>query len=139
MATIALMIGGAILNATAFVGGSYLARYLSSDGHYVDKEKIRHDKALEKYQQAMGEWQKKRQEYQDWLAEEYNNKVRADENEKKTDEAFRLYSQTHPDAGNLKEPEFSDYYRPSSNQKMGEMAYVGGGMLALGYVASKWI
>lgn len=138
MATIALMIGGAILNATAFVGGSYLARYLSSDGTHVDKEKIRHDKALEKYQQAMGEWQKKRQEYQDWLAEEYNNKVRADENDKETDEAFRLYSQTHPDF-DLKEPELSEYYRPSSDQKMGEMAYVGGGMLALGYVASKWI
>jgi len=29
MATIALMLGGAILNATAFIGGSYLAKSLS--------------------------------------------------------------------------------------------------------------
>ena len=29
MASIALMIGGAIINATTFVGGSYLAKYLS--------------------------------------------------------------------------------------------------------------
>ena len=37
----------------------------------------------------------------------------------------------------MHEPKFSDYYRPSDNQKMGEMVYVGGGMLALGYMASK--
>ena len=48
MATIALMIGGAILNATTFVGGSYLAKYFSGDK--TDEERIRHDKALEKYQ-----------------------------------------------------------------------------------------
>ena len=48
MATIAMMFGGAILNATAFVGGSYLAKYLSGDK--TDAERIRHDKALEKYQ-----------------------------------------------------------------------------------------
>jgi len=138
MATIALMIGGAILNATAFVGGSYLAKYLSSDTTHVDKEKIRHDKALEKYQQAMGQFEKRRQDYQDWLAEKYNNKIRADENDKETDQAFKLYSQTHPDF-DLKEPKLSDYYRPCSNQKMGEMAYIGGGMLTLGYVASKWL
>ena len=31
MATIAVMIGGAILNATTFIGGSYLAKYFSGD------------------------------------------------------------------------------------------------------------
>ena len=36
-------------------------------------------------------------------------------------------------------PKFSDYYRPNSDQKTGEMVYVSGGMLALGYIASKWI
>ena len=136
MATIALMIGGAILNATAFVGGSYLAKFLS--GGNVDEEKIRHDKALEKFQQAMGEYQKNRQNYQDWLAKEYADKEVADENEKETDQAFKLYAQAHPGV-NMNEPKISDYYRPSNNQKTGEMAYVGVGMLALGYVASKWI
>ena len=31
MASIAIMIGGALINATAFVVGSYLAEYLSGD------------------------------------------------------------------------------------------------------------
>ena len=43
----AVMFGGAILNATIFIGGSYLAKYLSGDDSSVEKE--RHDKALEKY------------------------------------------------------------------------------------------
>ena len=55
-----------------------------------------------------------------------------------TDEALKLYSQTHPDYS-LQEPKLSDYYRPSDDQRMGEMAYVGGGMLVLGYLASKFL
>ena len=45
------MIGGAILNATTFVGGSYLARYLSGDK--TDTERIRHDKAIENIKKIM--------------------------------------------------------------------------------------
>ena len=44
------MIGGAIINATTFVGGSqYLAKYLSGSSD-SDEEKKRHDLAVEKYQ-----------------------------------------------------------------------------------------
>ena len=39
----------------------------------------------------------------------------------------------------LRELQFSDYYRPSSSQKTGELVYVGGGMLALGYLASRFL
>ena len=48
MASIAIMIGGAIINATAFVGGNYLAKYLSGDS--AGQEKKRHDLAVEKYE-----------------------------------------------------------------------------------------
>ena len=47
MASIAIMFGGAVLNATTFIGGSYLAKYLC--GGNTDQERVRHDKALEKY------------------------------------------------------------------------------------------
>ena len=50
MASIAIMIGGALINATALVGGSYLAKYLSGDQNIVkEKKKKRHDLAVEKY------------------------------------------------------------------------------------------
>ena len=51
---VAMMVGGEVLNATTFVGGSYLAKYLSgNDTKEVLYEKERHDKALEKYQRDM--------------------------------------------------------------------------------------
>ena len=54
MASIAMIIGGAVLNAAAFTGGNYLAKYIAGDsGQAALAEKTRHDKALEAYQAAM--------------------------------------------------------------------------------------
>jgi len=39
MASIAIMIGGAVLNATAFIGGNYLARALGGGGKPALEEK----------------------------------------------------------------------------------------------------
>ena len=59
---------------------------------------------------------------------------------KNTDEALKLYNKFHPDENmQINEPVFSDYYRPSKEQKIGEMAYVSGGMMVLGYAASRWL
>ena len=50
MASIAIMAGGAVLNAVTFISGNYLARYLSGDDPKVaQEEKVQHDKALEAY------------------------------------------------------------------------------------------
>ena len=51
------MLGGAVLNASTFIGGSYLAKYLS--GTKTDQERRRHDKALEKYQRDYAKYQVK--------------------------------------------------------------------------------
>ena len=54
MASIAIMIGGAVLNAAAFTGGNYLAKYIAGDsGKAALAKKTRHDKALEAYQNAV--------------------------------------------------------------------------------------
>ena len=79
---------------------------------------------------------KRRQKLIDWYSQQHEAEHQASQN-LNTDEALKLYSQTHPDY-QLDEPKLSDYYRPSSNQKMGEMAYVGGGMLAFAYMVSKF-
>ena len=61
MATIAMMIGGAVFNAAAFTSGSYLAKFLAGDnGKAVLDEKPRHDKALEAYQVAMTKYSRER-------------------------------------------------------------------------------
>jgi len=95
MASIAIMIGGAALNAAAFIGGNYLTCSLSGDGKAAQEEKVRHDKALEAYQTA------------------YNNQTTK----------YTLYNQTHPDKPMLlpKEPKFSDFYQPSKQQKQSEL------------------
>ncbi|KXJ08804.1 hypothetical protein AC249_AIPGENE25006 [Exaiptasia diaphana] len=102
----------------AFTGGQYLARYL--DGDHVDQERIRHDKATEEYEKELGEWRKRRQEYQDWLEENYLNKKKADENLNSTDQVLTLYKRTHPDF-QLEKPEF--HYTPSARQKKYEIAF----------------
>ena len=131
MATIALMIGGAVLNASAFIGGSYLAKALSPEGERLEEQK-RHDLALEHYQQDMAAWQKKRQQYQGWLQEKYQNKLIADKNFQDTDAAFKHYAQaTHIN------PTFN--YGPSKQQKNNELLYVGVGGLVLGGAVAYYI
>ena len=63
---IALMIGGAIINATTFVGGSYLAKYLSGSSD-SDEEKKRHDLAVEKYQKEYEKYEENRAKLNDWI------------------------------------------------------------------------
>ena len=138
-ASIAMLVGGAPLNAKTFVGGSYFAKYLSgNDAKDVLYEKERHDKALEKYQKDYAAYQEKRQKFLDWEDENRRNNAIASWNLANTDEALKYYNKTYEDEHlSDQPPEFSDYYRPSKNQKVGKMVYVGGGMMALGYIASR--
>ena len=124
--------------ASAFIGGSYLAKYLS--GTKTDQERRRHDKALEKYQKDYAKYQENRQKLLDWQEQNRHEDAIASRNFENTDEALKLYNKFHSDKNmQINEPVFSDYYRPSKEQKIGEMAYVSGGMMVLGYAASKWL
>ena len=138
MASIALMIGGAIINATTFVGGSYLAKYLSGSSD-SDEEKRRHDLAVEKYQKKYEEYEENRAKLNDWIMTNDRIKDEAKENFKNTDYALKLYNKIHQDDLNLREPQFSDFYQPSAQQKQGEIVYVGASALAIGFAASYFI
>ena len=54
MASVAMLIGGALANALAFTGSSYLFHRLSKDS--IDAERARHDLAIEQLQQAHIKW-----------------------------------------------------------------------------------
>ena len=74
MATVAIMVGGAVLNAATFIGGNYLAKYLSGDsGQAALDEKKRHDLVLEKYQRDYAQYQKDRTQLLDWVAQQSIN------------------------------------------------------------------
>ena len=63
-----MMIGGAVINAAAFTGGNYLAKFLAGDsGKAALGEKTRHDKALEAYQSAMAKYSCERTQLLDWI------------------------------------------------------------------------
>ena len=125
MASIAIMIGGAVLNAAAFTGGNYLAKYIAGDdGKAALAEKTQHDKALEAYQAAMEKYTCERTQLLDWI--ESNREIK--------DQANPDYKLTQPT-----EQKFSDMYQPSELQKQGELLFVGGGALALGYTAFRFL
>ena len=67
MASIAIMpIGGVIINATAFVGGNYVAKYLTGDS--AGEEKKKHDLAVENYEREYQKYQENRRKLLDWIA-----------------------------------------------------------------------
>ena len=58
MASIGFLIGGALANALAFTGSNYLFSSLSKES--INKERKRHNKAIEDLQRAQIEWAKKK-------------------------------------------------------------------------------
>jgi len=141
MASIAIMVGGAVLNAALFIGANYLARALGGGDKAALEEKERHDKALEAYQAAYAKYTHDRTKLLDWIDTNAQIKAEAKQNFTNTDYAFKLYNQAHPDERMIspKEPKFSDFYQPSEEQKNGELMFVGAGHLALGYTVFRFL
>ena len=115
MASIALMIGGAIINATTFVGGSYLAKYLSGSSD-SDEEKKRHDLAVEKYQKEYEKYEENRAKLNDWIMTNDRIKDEAKQNFKNTDYALQLYNKIHQDDLKLREPSFPTFISQVHNK-----------------------
>ena len=135
-----MMIGGAVINAAAFTGSNYLARYLFGDGGAL-AEKTWHDKALEAYEAAQARYSQECTKLLDWMETNWENKAQAKQNFTNTDNAFKLYNQAHPNRKMTlpKEPKFSDFYQPSAVQKQGELLFVGRSALALSYAAFRFL
>ena len=70
MESVAMLIGGALANALAFTGSSYLFHRISADN--IDTERKRHDAAIEALQAAQIKWAHDRQQRLDFI----NNQLR---------------------------------------------------------------
>ena len=81
MASVAMLIGGALANALAFTGSSYLFHRLSKES--IDAKRKRHDAAIEALQAAQLEWTHKRQQQINFI----NNQLRL---ERKAETKFRV-------------------------------------------------
>ena len=76
MPSIGFLIRGALINALAFTSSNYLFSSLSKES--IDKERKRHDKAIEDLQRAQKDWAKKRQERLDYINSEIAKEHKAE-------------------------------------------------------------
>ena len=75
----------------------------------------------------------------DWIASNEKIKDEAKQSFENTDIALKLYKKSHQDQMDLNEPQFSDFYKPSVQQKRGELIYVGASALAIGVATSHFL
>jgi len=140
MASIAMMVGGAIINAVAFTGSNFLFSNLKQKK--ADEERQRHDLALEKLSKAKLEYEENRTKYLDYLNDRYKKEVKAQKTFHDIDSALRDYNEvTKSDlkipVGLLREPKLSDFYVPSEEQKNGEIVFVVGGTALVAFLVYK--
>ena len=112
MASIAMLVGGALVNALAFSGSNFLFSMLRCSG--VDEERKRHDQPVEQLQAAQAEWSRKRTERLDWINEELRRQGHAVQTFRDVDAAIREYSRVTGQKIDPLEPEplLSDFLPP---------------------------
>ena len=134
MASIAMLIAGAAVNALAFSGSNYL--FSSMGGGSVERK--RHDEATEALNTAHEEWTKRRTLRLDWETNQARMFKKAADDFKSgsysSEQAFRATEP--PVAGS--EPVLSDFYTPSSDQRDKEIGFLTIGLTTLGVVLYKF-
>ena len=135
MASIAMLVGGALVNAFAFTGSSYLFRLL--DGRSVDEERQRHDRAIEDLQKARDAYTKKRTERLDFISEDLRRQGHAVQAFRSVDDEMREYANVTGKQLNPlgPKPQLSDYYRPSDGQVSREGLFIALGLAGTGLLA----
>ena len=131
MASIGFLIGGALANALAFTGSNYLFSSLSKES--IDKERKRHDKAIEDLQRAQIEWAKKRQERLDYINDQIIKERKAGKRFTDLNSAMQQYfivtgRQLEP----LPKPVLSDFYVRSEDHHNRELAFITLSMVGIG-------
>jgi len=134
MASIGFMVGSALVNALAFTGGNFIFSLANKHGS-MDKVK-RHNKAMEELSKKRDEWTKQQREllkreqksvgdFKDisYAAELYHTMT--EEQEQQVEQGQKVQR-----VGVVGEPEpqLSDYYQPSEEQRIYEYLFIVLGM-----------
>ena len=136
MATLAMMAGGALINALAFSGTNAAFSLLGDHGGI---ERKRHDLAMERLNKAREDWNRDRQERLDLINKTLSDQRHAKQTFSNLGVAMREYSEvTSPSLPPLRDPpKLSDFYNPSRQRKDAEIALVIGGMAVVGLLVYK--
>ena len=129
-----MLIRGALVNALAFTGSSYLFHRLSADN--IDAEIKRHNAAIEALQKAQIEWTHNRQQRIDFI----NNQLRLGRKAKtkftELNDAVREYHEVfgHELQPLPREPVLSDFYTLTDEQHHRELGFIVLSMIGIGGV-----
>ena len=128
MASIAMMVGGAVVNALAFSGSNYLFSKLRNNNS-ADEIK-RHNAAMEELTKARDTWNKKRIQRIDYINDQLKKqshalKTYSDVNLAMKEYAVRFGKQLPPLEP---EPVLEDFYVKSDEQEKNEILFVTLGM-----------
>ena len=130
----AMLIGGALANALAFTGSSYLFHRLSKES--IDAERKRHDAAIEKLLAAKLEWAHKQQQRIDFI----NNQLRLERASEtkftELNDAMREYHEVfgHELPPLHREPVLSNFYTPTDEPHYRELGFIALSMIGIGGV-----
>ena len=129
-----MLIGGALANALAFTGSSYLFYRLSADN--IDAERKRHDLAIEALQKAQIEWAHKRQERIDFINKQLRLERKAETKFTELNDAMREYHEVfdHELPQLSREPVLSDFYTLTNEQHYRELGFIALSMTGIGGV-----
>ena len=133
MASVAMLIGGALANALAFTGSSYLFHRLSAD---IDAERKRHDLVIEALQKAQTEWAHNRQQRIDFINNQLRLERKVETKFTELNDAMRKYHEVfgHELPPLPQEPVLSDFYTPTDEQHYRELGFIALSMIGIGGV-----
>ena len=125
---------GALANALAFTGSSYLFHRLSKDS--INKERKRHDLAIETLQKAQIEWTHKCQQRIDFINNQLKLERKAETKFTELSNAMTEYHEVfgHEHAPLPQEPVLSDFYTPTDEQHYRELGFIALSMIGIGEV-----
>ena len=111
-----MLIGGALANALAFTGSSYLFHRLSKE--CIDAERKRHDSVIEALQAAQIEWAHKRQQRINFINNQLRLERKAETKFTELNDAMREYHEVfgYELPPLPQEPVLSNFYTPTNEQ-----------------------
>ena len=121
MASIAMLIGGALVNALAFTSSSYVFSRLSKDSVRHHAERKKHDLAIEQPQKV-----RKRQKRINFINKQLRLETEAETKFTKLNDAMREHHAVfgHKLSPLPREPVLSDFYTPSCEQHDRELVFI---------------
>ena len=131
MASVAMLIREALVNALAFTRSSYLFHRLSADN--IDAERKRHDAAIETLQKAQIEWADKFQERIDFINKKLRLEQKAEVKLTELNDTMREYHEVfgHELQPLPRQPVLSNFYTPSNEQHYIKLGFIALSMIGI--------